>query len=246
MIAKAQQVEPHRRTWTDDEFARLRNLGFFDGEVVELVEGDIILRPPPSQGRNGVSYASGNPQLRLWTRDECYRLADHGFFQGQKAELLGGEIMVASPQGAGHYAVLDRAAEVLENAWGTGVWVRIQAPLAFNLTTEPEADVSVVPGKRDDYLVDHPRVALLVVEVSDSTLAGDRRSKASLYAAGGGADYWIINLVHLQLEVYRQPIPDASQPHGHRHADVGIYFRGQTIALLALPSIAIAVSDLVA
>lgn len=82
--------------------------------------------------------------------------------------------------------------------------------------------------------------------IDDRTLVYDQSAKASLYAAGGGADYWIINLVHLQLEVYRQPIPDASQPHGHRHADVGIYFRGQTIAPLALPSIAIAVSDLVA
>ncbi|HEX5271362.1 MAG TPA: Uma2 family endonuclease, partial [Gemmataceae bacterium] len=87
--------------------------------------------------------------------------------------------------------------------------------------------------------------ALLVVEVSDSTLDFDRSDKASLYAAGGVEDYWIINLVQWQLEVYRQPVADPSQPYGFRYADVGYYFRGQTISPLAAPSLVIAVSDLV-
>jgi Uma2 family endonuclease len=242
MIAKAQQVEPHRRLWTSEEFDRLKEAGFFGDEPVELVEGDIILRRP-GQSRNGVRYPSDEPQLRLWTRYECYRLADLGFFQGQKAELLGGEIMVASPQKWDHYATIDRTAEVLRNLW-SGVWVREQGPLAFGLSVEPEPDVSVVAGRRGDY-TDHPTTALLVVEVSDTTLVSDQTTKASLYAAGGVADYWIINLVQGQIEVYRQPVADPSQPHGHRFADIAVYFRGQTIAPLGAPSVSIAVSDLV-
>jgi hypothetical protein len=35
--------------------------------------------------------------------------------------------------------------------------------------SEPEPDVSVVAGRREDY-EDHPKSALLVVEVSDSSL----------------------------------------------------------------------------
>jgi Uma2 family endonuclease len=245
MIAKAQQTEPHRRSWTPEEFGRLKALGFFGDEPVELVEGDIILRNPATRSRNGVRYSSDEPQLRLWTRDECYRLADLGFFEGQKAELWGGEIMVASPQGPGHFIAIYRTVRVLETAWGVGVCVRMQGPLTFALIAEPEPDVAVVPGRWEDYTAEHPKTALLVVEVSDSTLAGDRGPKASLYAAGGITDYWIINLVQGQLEVYRQPVADASQPHGHRYARCTIYFRGQTITPLAAPSVSIAVSDLV-
>jgi Uma2 family endonuclease len=245
MIAKAQRVEPYRRSWTPEEFDRLKEFGFFGDESVELVEGDIIIRHPATGSRNGVRYSSDEPQLRLWTRDECYRLADLGFFQGQKAELLGGEIMVAAPQGPAHFTTLDRAAAVLENAWGPGVSIRRQGPLAVDLIIEPEPDVSVVRGRREDYATDHPKVALLVVEVSDTTLAYDRSAKASLYAAGGVADYWIINLVQWQLEVYRQPVADPSQPHGHRYADSGVYFRGDAVKPLAAPSVSIRVSDLI-
>jgi Uma2 family endonuclease len=231
MIAKAQQTEPHPRLWTTEEFDRLKELGFFRSEPVELVEGEILRR------------SEDGPQRRLWSKEEAYRLAGLGFFQGQKAELLGGEIMVASPQGWPHHSTLDRAAEVLRNLW-TGVWVREQGPLDLGLVIEPEPDVSVVAGRRDDYSA-HPTAALLVVEVSDKTLAFDRSTKASLYAAGGVADYWIINLVQEQVEVYRQPVADPAQPHGFRYADNGVYFRGSTVAPLAAPSVSVSVSALI-
>jgi Uma2 family endonuclease len=231
MIAKAQQVEPHRRLWTREEFDRLKEFAFFGGEDVELVEGEIV-----RQSHVG-------PQRRFWTKEESYRLAGLGFFEGQKAELLGGEFMVASPQGWPHHSTLGAAAELLRNLWA-GVWVREQGPLDLGLVTEPEPDVSVVTGRRQDYTA-HPTAALLVIEVSDKTLAFDRSTKASLYAAGGIADYWVINLVQWQLEVYRQSVPDPAQPYGYRYADSAIYFRGQTITPLAAPSIVIPVSDLV-
>lgn len=183
------------------------------------------------------------PHLRLWTKDEFYRLGELGFFGGQKAELLKGEIVVTSPQKWPHYSALDRAAEVVYNALGTGVWVRTQAPLDLGLVTEPEPDISVVSGKRDDYK-SHPKTALLLVEVSDTSLNYDRTDKASLYASAGIQEYWIINLVAQDLEIFRNPIPDASQPHGYRYADVTFHFSGMLVSPLANPGIVIAVKDL--
>ncbi len=231
MIQKAQRVEPHPRLWTPEEFERLKQLEFFGGESVELVEGEIVRRE------------DSGFQRRLWSKEESYQLAGLGFFAGQKAELIGGVLMVASPQLWPHYCALDRAADLLRDGWA-GVWVRTQAPFDFGLVIEPEPDVSVVAGRRQDYTA-HPTRALLVIEVSATTLDYDQSDKASLYAAGGVQDYWIINLVQLQLEVYRQPVADPSQAHGFRYADVGFYFRGQTISPLAAPSRVIAVSDLV-
>ena len=81
-----------------------------------------------------------------------------------------------------------------------------------------EADLAVVLGTSLQFISAHPTDAALIVEVSDTTVSYDRRRKGSLYARAGVADYWIINLVRGQLEVYRNPIPDASRPYGHRYA----------------------------
>ncbi len=225
MTMPALQTEPHPRLWTGDEFEQLCRLGFFRGETVDLIDG-VIARQRP------------------WSKDEAYRLSELGFFQGQKAELLGGEIMVASPQDAAHFAALDRVAKVLGNAWVGRVWVREQGPLGLGLITEPEPDVSVVPGERADYALAHPTAALLVVEVSESSLAYDRGDKASLYAAGAVRDYWIVDLIHQTLEVRRDPVADPTQRHGFAYTTVTILHRAQSVTPLALPTVLISVADL--
>src|SRR5262249_31704863 len=94
-----------------------------------------------------------------------------------------------------------------------------------------------------DY-TDHPTTALLVVEVSDTTLAYDRHRKASLYACVGIADYWIVNLVHNQVELYRSPAADSAQPYGFRYADATIRRPGDTVSPLAKPKARVKVADL--
>jgi Uma2 family endonuclease len=53
------------------------------------------------------------------------------------------------------------------------------------------------------------------LEVSDSTLRYDRGRKSSLYARAGIRDYWIVNLVDRQVEVYRDPVADPRQHYGY-------------------------------
>ena len=69
----------------------------------------------------------------------------------------------------------------------------------------------VLTGSHRDYAATHPSTALLVVEVSESSLAYDRREKASLYARAAIADYWFVNLIDNRLEIRRNPIADESQ-----------------------------------
>jgi Uma2 family endonuclease len=184
------------------------------------------------------------PRPRRWTREEYYRMGELGLFHGQRAELIEGEIMVLSPQGPPHGYFTDRAAEILrESAW-SGAWVRMQLPIDFGIYSEHEPDVSVVAGARKDYRAGHPTTALLLVEVSDSTLAFDRGRKASLYAMRGIADYWIINLVDGQLEVRREPRPDLSQPLGYGYASLAVLRPGDVVSPLAAPHLAFAVADL--
>jgi Uma2 family endonuclease len=183
------------------------------------------------------------PRPRTWTKAEYYRLGELGFFDGQRTELLEGDILVRSPQSWPHASTSDRVLEVLRNKIGSGFWVRNQLPLDLGQNVEPEPDGSVVPGRRDNYSA-HPTVASLIVEISDSTLAFDRGQKASLYAQAGVADYWIVNLVDHQLEVYRRPQPDPTQFYGHGYADQTILHVGDTVSPLAAPQLMIAVADL--
>lgn len=52
---------------------------------------------------------------------------------------------------------------------------------------EAEPDVVIALNRSDNYLSSHPEPAdiLLVIEVSDSTLKYDRKTKLSLYAEAG-------------------------------------------------------------
>jgi Uma2 family endonuclease len=184
------------------------------------------------------------PRLRPWSRDEFYQMMDLGWFLGQSVELIRGEIIEMPNQKSGHYAAIDKTSKRLEREFGPGVWVRTQAPLALPADTEPNSDVSVVSGSRDDYLAQHPMTALLVVEASDSTLRYDRKTKGSLYGSAALADYWILNLVDRQLEVYRRPIADAAGEFGFVYADVQILKPTDSVSPLAAPHVTIQVADL--
>jgi Uma2 family endonuclease len=187
--------------------------------------------------------AAAPPGPRTWTRDEFYRLAELGFFDGQRAERIEGQIVVQSPQNWPHASATDRVAEALRRVFGNSAWGRAQLPLALGQGSDPEPDVSVVAGRREAYS-DHPTSALLVVEVSDSSLALDRGPKASLYAAAGVPEYWIVNLVHVRLEVYRDPRPDPAQPSGAGYASAATLTAGQAVSPLAAPVATLAVADL--
>jgi Uma2 family endonuclease len=176
------------------------------------------------------------PRVRKWTKDEYYQMADLGWFRDQRAELVEGDIVVLSPQKFQHGAVTDRTTQLLRDAMGERFWVRMQLPLDLGEVSEPEPDVSVVVGKREDYTA-HPRSAALVVEVSDTTLAYDRGKKSSLYAKAGIAEYWIVDLVHGQLEVRRQPGAGG-------YTEARVLKRGETVSPLAMPEVRIEVAGI--
>lgn len=151
--------------------------------------------------------------------------------------------MVLSPQNWPHAVATDKAGETLRTAFGNTYWVRTQLPLELGQTSDPEPDVSVVVGRREDY-TGHPRTAALVVEVADSSLAYDCGDKASLYAAAGIADYWVIDLVHQRLEVFRDPRPDPAAAFGASYRRVTTRGPADHLAPLAIPTAMVSVSAL--
>ena len=184
------------------------------------------------------------PRVRRWTYDEFAKLADLDFFRGRRVELIGGRIIELAPQRDVHAAALVLALDALRPCYGHGFVIRPQVPLRMGKGSGPEPDLAVVAGSARDYVgTGHPSTALLALEISDSTLRYDRRTKGGLYAKYGIQNYWIVNLVDRMLEVYSQPVPDRTHAFRHRFDSFTSYTPGQSVAAPGIAS-QVQVSDL--
>src|SRR5437870_6179070 len=182
--------------------------------------------------------------LRRWKRAEYGQLVDLGVFQGDSIELIGGQLVVAEPQGAYHAAAVTRVDYALRAAFPGGWIVRVQAPVSLDDDSEPEPDLVVVPGRPGDYHDGHPAHPALAVEVAESSLEFDRQHKGSLYARAGIQDYWIVNLTGRVLEVCRNPGADPSAAYAWRYRSAASLRSPDVVVPLAFPSSRIAVADL--
>ena len=183
--------------------------------------------------------APAEPAVR-YTVERYSRLVEEGVLSpDERVELLEGVIVGMAPHSPRHAAGITRAANVLGAVVEGRATVRVQLTLVLGAHSAPEPDVAVVPGRVDDYDRAHPRSALLVVEVADSSLAEDRLTKAPIYAAAGIPEYWIIDLRHDQIEVFREPDRKRS-----RYASFMTAGRGERLELVAFPGVTVAVDDL--
>lgn len=184
-------------------------------------------------------------RIRRWTRAEYDRLIELGILgEDEHVELIGGELIVSEPQSPEHYTAVRKCARALDAAFGPGWDVRMVGPINLDDESEPEPDIAVVPGTLEDYTHEHPARPVLTLEVSLSSLAFDRVRKASVYARAGLDDYWVLDLVNRRLEVYREPVTDATAPYGWRYARRDVLEASGLIAPLAAPTASISVADL--
>lgn len=213
------------RRWTSDEYHHMAEMDLFDGARVELLDGDI--------------WQVHASDYYRWTPEQYHRLIEAGFFDDGRVEMLGGLVWDMTGQMTPHATGVRLATLLLEEVF-PGCEVRSQFPIVLPDGTEPEPDISVAPGTPLDYAENHPRgdELLLAVEVSDSSLVKDRGPKLVSYAQAFVAEYWIVNLVNRQIEVYRQPSPAGI------YSDFKVYLLGESVAPLNAPGKVVAVADL--
>jgi len=184
------------------------------------------------------------PKPLRWTRDEYYRLAEAGFFANRRVMLIEGEVYVMCPQNDPHVQGIIFSREALEVVFGNQFTYRSQMPMDLKQSSDPEPDIAILAGTPRSQPRGHPSSALLVVEVADTSLWYDTGDKASLYAAGGITDYWVVDINHGQLIVFRDPRPDASAKFQHSYFQRTILGRDDSVAPLAVPNNPVAVNDL--
>ena len=187
---------------------------------------------------------NGSLRRWRWTSAQYEQLAELGFFEGRRVELIDGEVIEMAAMGDRHWLALALVPEALRSVFSSGYFLNVQAPIRISEQHEPEPDVAVFTGNARDYAGRIPDSAVLVVEISLSTLDFDRGNKANLYASANIAEYWILNLQENQLEVYRRPEAWPEVPFGWRYRNRSLYRSTDTVSPLAVPNASIHVGDL--
>ena len=165
------------------------------------------------------------PAVRKWTKQEYHEAAELGCFDGERVELIDGEVVRMAAQKDEHAMSVTLTEEAARRAFGSGFTYRVQMPLHLGPNSEPEPDLVVVRGLPRSHRR-HPTSALLLVEISDTTLLFDSGRKARLYASRGIRDFRIVNLVERRLEVRRRPTADGAGLFGHAYAETTIFQSG--------------------
>ncbi len=164
-----------------------------------------------------------------WTRAEYDRLVALGVFEDEHVELILGDILTMSPQSALHALTIQKLQLELTLALGRSVRVRVQSPLGASDESEPEPDLAIVPLQADSE-ADHPRSALLVIEVAEASLRRDLGLEAALYAASDVREYWVVDLTSRALVVHRDS-------DGTRWTQITTLRPGATVTPVAFPDL---------
>jgi Uma2 family endonuclease len=145
--------------------------------------------------------------------DAYYRMAEIGILtQSDRVELIGGEVFDMAPIGSAHAGSTNHLSHLFARAAADGlVLVSVQSPLRLDAYNEPEPDMMLLKPRADFYRGRHPSAAdvILLVEVSETSLAYDRGIKLALYAKFGVPEVWIVDLRGAAIEVYREPAGEA-------------------------------------
>jgi Uma2 family endonuclease len=171
--------------------------------------------------------AWGTP--RRWTYEDWERMVAGGIVdEDERLELVDGDLVCMTPVGDRHIYTVDLLAEYLWTHMRGRAIVRVQSPLKFNTGEAPVPDLVLLRMHEDRYRSRQARPwdALLVVEVSDSSLARDL-AKAEQYAQAAIPEYWIVDVNRPSVLVHQAAIRG-------EYTDVREYRHGQVFSSPAL------------
>lgn len=206
-----------------------------------------VLTPPQPAGTATPPPAGpplGIPQPVRWTLAEYRKLGTLNLFPGKKTMLLDGVLYIMSMPDPPHDAALGLTEDWLRAVFAAGHHVRSQKGFDIGTRSDPGPDLAVVTGSIRDYVARTPTAAVMIVEVADSSLFTDTTTKAELYATAGVPEYWVIDLQHRRLLVFRDPEPLPAGLGATSYRSHQTFGPDDTVSPLAAPTAAVKVADL--
>jgi Uma2 family endonuclease len=127
-----------------------------------------------------------------------------------RVELIDGDILDMPPIGLSHSAVTARLNKLFVLSAGDLGVVSPGGSIRLSDYSVPQPDLMLLKPRDDFYSGRIPMVpdVLLLVEVSDSSLAFDQGAKRALYARHGITEYWVVDIPGKRVHVYREPSMD--------------------------------------
>jgi Uma2 family endonuclease len=128
--------------------------------------------------------------------------------ESDRIELIDGDLIDMAPIGPKHAAITARLTKQFVLQVGDEAIVSPGGPVNLGEYSEPQPDVMLLRPRDGDYSEKLPEATdvLLIVEVSDSTLAFDQGAKCTLYARHGVLEYWVIDVEGKRVLVHRDPM----------------------------------------
>ncbi|MGF1515729.1 MAG: Uma2 family endonuclease [Elainellaceae cyanobacterium] len=173
-----------------------------------------------------------------WTCDRYHTAIAAGLFDDQPVELLKGDIVLMAPEREAHACHSSDSAEYLRQLLGSRASVREGKPVTLPNDSEPIPDIAIVEPPLRRYLDHHPYPVDIfwLIEYSNTTLTKDLGPKRQVYAEAKIQEYWVSDLKHQQLKIFR----DLSK--GHYQSEQTL--TTGAISPLAFPEVAVDVRRL--
>jgi len=145
--------------------------------------------------------------VRKFSVAEYQKLIDVGVLTDEdRVELLENYLVLKPPANPPHDSTMMTLDHLLQRMLPDGLLVYCQHGSDLP-DGRPEPDLAVVRGDFRTSRARHPQPneIVLMIEVSDSNLLRDRVDKGRIYARVSIPQYWVVNLVDRQIEVYTDP-----------------------------------------
>lgn len=144
-----------------------------------------------------------------FTTAEFLAMAATGAFADMRLELVRGELQRMNPPGTRHGSTQARVIVKLATALAGNDGLTLVGETAIDLGADTVlgADVALLSLAAVESRPAHVDEVLLVVEVSDATLARDLGDKADDYAAAGIATCWVVDVASEVTNVLTSPGP---------------------------------------
>ena len=146
--------------------------------------------------------------------------------------------MVMALIGENHRTAVDLLAEFFTDQRKGRYSVGTQNPVRIDDEDEPQPDL-VLYDRAAIGRHPTPEDVFLIVEVADSSLDYDQRSKLPVYAGAEIREVWIIDLVRRGVQVYREP-----QTADRRYAILETHEQMSWVSPLAFPDVRVRLSEL--
>lgn len=142
---------------------------------------------------------------RAFTVDDVLRMTRAGIFaDNERIELIDGELLPMNAEALPHVKAKTRINRFFAAAVGETIEMAPDATLYLSGKTYLEPDFYFWPTSLPLEQVEGKDL-LLVVELSDSSLARDLKLKAGVYARHGVPEYWVTDLKRRVVTVHCDP-----------------------------------------